>query len=357
MTPTELSTALERLVAGELPAEEAARLATEQGYRSFADLCEAELPEALPKVRVERATIREQIARALAGKTTLVGLRAWAEEVAAILDRHELGVSVVERRRIGEALALVAVAADVRIFKNTSPVTGVLGAIARSLGRRRAAGGLSALYGSLFHAQPELHLLVRRLEDHDGGGAEPPPQEIVGGGIAPAPPSFQETLGLGGLELDTGLDRSWTSEEPERAEGEQPQATGKAVDGLRCADVVALNRPWEPGTSVQDYEWVVAFSVATRSLVAEDTVPGAAAPGFLERVREAAPNFHLGRYQPEARRDHDGVLEIVLDAPSIGRKELVYAAKLFALVHQVGRVTFEGEALSTLAPRAERAAR
>ena len=37
---------------------------------------------------------------------------------------------------------------------------------------------------------------------------------------------------------------------------------------------MALNRPYTEGTRVQDYEWVVAFSVATSSLVREDTVPG-----------------------------------------------------------------------------------
>ena len=39
-----------------------------------------------------------------------------------------------------------------------------LGAVARSLGRRRA-GNLAALYGQLFFQQPEFHLLTRRLED------------------------------------------------------------------------------------------------------------------------------------------------------------------------------------------------
>ena len=64
----------------------------------------------------------------------------------------------------------------------------------------------------------------------------------------------------------------------------------------------------------------------------EDTVPGVTEDGFLERARELAPNFAFNGYKPEARRDQDGVLEIVLEAETIGRKELLYAAKLFALV-------------------------
>lgn len=344
--PLDVKSALERLISGDLRAEEAVVLAAEAGYRTFADLCEAELPEHLPKVRIERTTIRDQIGRAIAGKLSLDELRAWAEELSAVLDRHELGVSVSERRRISEALALVAVAADVRIFRNRGPVLGVLSAVARSLGRRRA-GNVSVLYGALFQNQPEFHLLARRLEDVDadeeepehGGEAGPPT-------FLPQGPSFLESLGLGSLELDTGLDRSWfQGDEPEG-----PETTSKATEGLRCADVVALNRPYEPGTRVQDYEWVVAFSVATRSLVQEDAVPGTPAPGFIEKARELAPNFDFARYRPEARRDQDGVLEIVLDTPSIGRSELVYAAKLFALVHQVGTVTFEGVRLPTISP-------
>lgn len=345
--PLDVKSALERLISGELRAEEAVVLAADAGYRTFADLCEAELPEHLPKVRIERTTVRDQIGRAIAGKLQLDELRAWAEELSAVLDRHELGVSVSERRRISEALALVAVAADVRIFRNRGPVLGVLSAVARSLGRRRA-GNVSVLYGALFQSQPEFHLLARRLEDVDGeeeDGPEP------GGDVGPPTflpqgPSFLESLGLGSLELDTGLDRAWLQgDEPEGAE-----PPSKGSEGLRCADVVALNRPYEPGTRVQDYEWVVAFSVATRSLVQEDTVPGTPAPGFMEKARELAPNFDFARYRPEARRDQDGVLEVVLDTPSIGKNELIYAAKLFALVHQVGTVTFEGVRLPTIAP-------
>ena len=85
-------------------------------------------------------------------------------------------------------------------------------------------------------------------------------------------------------------------------------------------------------------------------VVAEDKFPSNAAEGFLDRVRDLAPNFDLSRYKPEARRDQDGVLEIVLDAERIGRTELVYAAKLFGLVHQVGRIYFEGRRLPTIAP-------
>ncbi|MBX3470642.1 MAG: hypothetical protein KF878_27560 [Planctomycetes bacterium] len=347
-SPIDVKSALERLIVGELRADEAVLLAAEAGYRTFADLCEAELPEHLPKVRIERTTVRDQIGRAIAGKLPLDELRAWAEELAAVLDRHELGVSVVERRRISEALALVAVAADVRIFRNRGPVLGVLSAVARSLGRRRA-GNVSVLYGALFQNQPEFHLLARRLEDIDGeeeDGPEPT-GEVGPPTFLPQGPSFMDSLGLGALELDTGLDRAWMQgDEPEGAGEQQP----KAAEGLRCADVVALNRPYEPGTRVQDYEWVVAFSVATRSLVQEDTVPGTPAPGFMERARELAPNFEFARYKPEARRDQDGVLEVVLDAPSIGKGELAYAAKLFALVHQVGVVTFEGVRLSTIGP-------
>lgn len=340
----EIKGALERLILGELPAGEASRMAADFGYRTFADLCEAELPERLPKVRLDRSVVRRRLAQAVSGRLSLPELRAWAEELSAILDRHELGVSLHSRRRLSEALALTAVATDSRIFRNERPVLRVLAAIVRSLGRRRASS-VAHLYGALFHGQPEFHLLSRRLDDLETEEDEAGPPTYL-----PQAPSFADQLGLSDLDLDTGLDGMWIQEAPEQPQQQDPEATTAANEGLRCADVVALNRPYEPGSRVQDYEWVVAFSVATRSLVAEDTVPSTAADGFLERVRDLAPNFDLSRFKPEARRDQDGVLEIVLDTASIGARELVYASKLFGLVHQVGRVYFEGRRVRTIAP-------
>ena len=205
---------------------------------------------------------------------------------------------------------------------------------------------MAHLYGALFHGQPEFHLLSRRLDDME---TEEEPESAGPSTYLPQTPSFMDQLGLGDLQLDMGLDKRWT---PEAPEGAPPQDASTAAGGLRCADVVALNRAYEPGSRVQDYEWVVAFSVATRSLVSEDKFPSNTAEGFLERVRDLAPNFDLSRYKPEARRDQDGVLEIVLEAERIGRGELVYAAKLFGLVHQVGRIYFEGRRLPTIAPPA-----
>jgi hypothetical protein len=343
----DIRTALEQLITGDLHPEDAVSLASRAGYLTFADLCESELPERLPGIRIERTVVRRRIAQAITGRLSLSELRGWAEELASVLDRHELGVSVLERRRLSESLALVAVATDARIFKNRGPVRRVLEEVVRSLGRRRP-GQIAAFYGRLFFNQPEFHLLTRRLEDVASDNVEP--------SLPPGPPSylppvqsFLGDLGLEGLELEAGLENSpWSplNQQPP-ADDQQPNQAG-----VRCADVVALNRPYAEGTRVQDYEWVVAFSVATRSLVSEDTVPGIAEESFLDRARELAPNFNFNAYKPEARRDQDGVLELVLDAETIGRKELVYAAKLFALVHQVGAIYFEGRRLRTIAPRA-----
>lgn len=350
MNRTQVRHALERLIAGELSPQQAVALAKAAGYTTFADMCDQELPERLPRVRLERTLVQSRIAQAVNGNLALSDLRAWAEELATVLERHELGVSLADRRRLSEALALVAVATDVRIFKNTQPVVGVLRAVARSLGRRRHSN-LSSLYGQLFYHQPEFHLLTRRMEDQlaedERPPQQPPPSET---GLPEAPqsylpstPSFLGDLGLDDLDLDSGL-REWNA---------AASAEPTTPEQVRCADVVALNQPYEAGTQVHDYEWVVAFSVATRSLVLEDTVPGVPEEAFLRQAREIAPNFDFDTYRPEARRDQDGVLEIVVDAPAVTRKELVYAAKLFAMVHRVGRVNFEGQRLRCLtAPQA-----
>lgn len=344
MSQFDVKNALERLIAGELRAQDAVRMATEAGYQSFVEFCEAELSEEFPRVRLDRNAIRKRIALARGGRLSLEELRAWAEELAAFLDRHELGVTGLERRRLTEALALVAVATDARIFRNQKPVLRVLESIVRALARPRA-GNLALLYGSLFEEQTELHLVTRRVDDHEGEDEEEP-TEPGPPTYLPQAPSFLDSLGLERLDLDLGIDSSWSRE---REDAPPPEArSGGADEGQRCADVVALNRPYVGGSSLHDYEWVVAFSVATRALVNEDTVPSCPAPGFIERAVHHAPNFDLQRYRPEARRDQDGVLEIVLDAPTIGRAELLYAAKLFALVNRVGTLYFEGRRLPTL---------
>ena len=111
----DIQDALERLILGELPAREAARMASDFGYRTFAELCEAELPQQLPRIEIDRAVVRRRLAHAVSGKLPLHELRAWSEELSAVLDRHELGIGVHERRRLSEALALTAVATDARI--------------------------------------------------------------------------------------------------------------------------------------------------------------------------------------------------------------------------------------------------
>jgi len=333
----DLQDALERLIVGELRPVDAVRLATESGYRTFADMCEAELPEQLPRVRIDRANVRARLSSAVAGRTPLDELRGWAEELSAVLDRHQLGATRREHNRLLDTLALVAVATDQRIFQNTRPVIRVLAALERMLGNNRA-GKVARLYGALFHDQPEFHLLARRMED-------PPQQEereVGPPSYLPQQPSFLDGLGLGNLEIDSGLDKVWSGEP-----ATPPDAVAPMMEGI---DVVALNQPFEEGKRVQDYEWVVALHVAPCSVLSED-VPYAPAEGFLERAKVLAPNFDFERYKPQAYRDHDGVLEIVLDAPSIGPRELSYAAKLFALVHRTGRIYFEGKRLPTLSVR------
>jgi hypothetical protein len=339
---------LQRFLTGTLGVDDAAALAARAGYASFSDLCEAELPELLPGLRLDRATVRGRLDEAAAGRLALDALRAWAEEVATILDRHRLGLPRSEQQRIIETLALVEVAADARIFRNRAPVLRVIGEASQALGRR-AAAPVSSFYGDLFHDQPELHLHVRRVDDASECD-HPDGQDEAAPGFLPPRQSFAETLGLERLDLDAGLDRRWMREGEPGPGGEPEAGKPQSSTVLLHADVVALSGPWTPGARVADYEWVVAFSVATRTLVADDPQPAEQDASFLEKARAIAPNFDLVKRKPEARRDIDGVLELVLDAPSIGAAELQYAAKLFALVHRIGRVTLEGQRVRTIAP-------
>jgi hypothetical protein len=290
---------LARLIAGECSPHEVLPLAREAGFPSFADLCLAALPERLPRVPFTREVIRARVGDALAGRLTFGELRAWAEELHAISFQHVLGRDLGERRLAASALALVAVAADDRVFTTRAPVEAVLAALLGSL-ERRAEVPLAELHAGLFEGQVRLHLATRRptispLTTEDGDRAD---------------------------AVVEPLDPSW-------------------------ADVCA--RP-EPGRiSTSDQNPIVAFSVVTAAAAQEDALDRYAPTfGLIAEARRRAPNFDVARFRPRIQRDLDGIEEIVLRTGVIDEAAVAYAAKLFALVHGVGSVTLDGKPLRTL---------
>jgi len=285
---------LGRLLSGACLPRDVLPLAREAGFPSFAELCSAALPERLPRLRIEPEAIASHVERALAGELSLAELRAWADELHAIAFRHVIGKNRAERRRAVEALAVIATAADAELFKTRAPCAAVLEAVARAA-RGHAPLAIAELSATLFTGQEELHLAARRPLLLDASGDESDPAEL-----------------------------SW-------------------------ADVVV--RPAPGRASPQERSAVVAFAVVTEQAASgDDPAHGAPVPGALAEARRRAPNFAFARFRPRLRRDVDGVLEIVLRTPAIDGESLLYAAKLFALVHRIGRVTLDGERVAVLAP-------
>jgi hypothetical protein len=283
---------LGRLLAGACRPADVLPLAREAGFPSFAELCSAALPERLPRLRIELDAIVSHVERALDGGLPFAELRAWADELHAIAFRHVIGRSRAERRRAVEALALVATAADDEIFKTRGPCAGVLREVAETL---RAGAPLATveLYGRLFQGQRELHLAGRRP-----------------------------------LLMDTG-------------EGDE------LVPDVSWADVVL--RPSPGRAAPEDPSTIVAFAVVTEVAAStDDPGHGVPIPGALAEARRLAPNFAFARFRPRLRRDVDGVLEFVLRTPEIGREEVAYAAKLFAIVHRIEKLTLDGERVAIL---------
>jgi hypothetical protein len=297
-----LAELLVRFIAGQCAPADVLPIAREAGFPSFADLCSAVLPDRLPRVRLEREVIARRVDAAIAGDLPLADLRSWADDLHAIAFRHALGSDRHERRLSGEALALLSVAADDTIFKTRGPVVQVLGIVARELRQRRALEA-PELYARLFTGQEAIHLATRqplvsaRLSREEDEGEPQPVDE----------------------------DASW-------------------------ADIVARAQPGKATAS--DPSAVVAFAAVTEDAVRTDG-PGTSTPvnGLIAKVRQAAPNFALARYRPRFQRDVDGILEFVLRTKEIDRPAVLYATKLFALVHEVGRVTLDGESVSTISVR------
>ncbi len=243
---------------------------------------------------VQVAAIIENVERALAGGLPFSELRDWADELHAVAYQEGLvGRTRSERRRAVEALGLVATAADDGLFKTRGPCSAVLREVAATL-RAGAPLAVADLYARLFQGQRELHLAARR--------------------VLLADPADE---------------------------------TGEAEGDFSWADVVV--RPAPGRASANDGSAVVAFAVVTERVAStDDPGHGAPIPGAFAAVRALAPNFAFSRYRPRLRRDVDGVHEFVLRTEEIDGPAITYAAKLFALLHGIERVTLDGEPLAVL---------
>ncbi|GIW71061.1 MAG: hypothetical protein KatS3mg102_0603 [Planctomycetota bacterium] len=153
-------------------------------------------------------------------------------------------------------------------------------------------------------------------------------------------------------EEPEGIRRWERLSERGRSEGEPPLER-------RWTDVVMIDRPFRFDQDVlAEANWVIAFSVYTAELWQEDEAEAAAAGAPRARRRDRVPalqrlvpNFDFARYRPRYCYDVDGIAEIVLETPQIGRAEVVYATKLFALANRVREVWLDGEPVKTLLVR------
>ncbi|RME73853.1 MAG: hypothetical protein D6776_06300 [Planctomycetota bacterium] len=312
----DLARYVRRFIRGELGTERARELALRAGHDSFAAWCADVLPPRRRAPRVGAPHVLAAIERHRRGRATVHELWQWADEL------YHLGVAGCiahrprDKARLSTALALLSVICNEGLFPLADKRRHQLEIVRRAL-LRGAALPLERVLGRAFEDLPEARLMLRRFED---------------------PEAF-----------DTEHDAVWRPEPRPRP----------------WADVVLIDRPYaEVLAGSDEVNWVIAFSVYTADWYAKherERIVEAGrgsdrrAVGRVRRrgdrvpaLRRRVPNFAFDRYAPRYLVDGDGIAEIVLEAPSIGPAERVYATKLFALVNRLRCVRLDGEPLRTL---------
>jgi hypothetical protein len=369
MREGDLTRELGRMIRGELTSAEVKRLAKEEGFESFSELCETRLPEDLQKVRLGTKDVLARIDRYRRRGTDLYELWFWADELYNISFNHRIAYEPRSEELIMSSLSAISVVANERLFPNQQKVARAIEYVRACLIRRRK-----------FRLR---NIFLRIFED---------------------------------LELANLANKNAAEPEDETEGDGAPPEPGAAPGPTRWADVVLLDRPFAPGTDIYaDYNWVIAFTVTTRELYEEEQAegeagedgaeprgpePGASAadgpapgddapfrfpiPGWREpedddapgdagtvrparlrptpredgdeidrlpALRRLVPNFDFERLRPRYLYDGDGIAEIVLDAPAIGPAEVRYATKLFCLANRIRACKLDGEELNTLVVR------
>jgi hypothetical protein len=404
---------LSRLVRGELSSADAARAAEREGYPSFAALCEARLPEALPRVKIGTREVLARIERYRKRGIELRELQAWADQLARVTFHHQVALEARCEDLVASSLSALAVVANERLFPNRSKAERSLEVVRACLLRRRKLQ-LRNIFLRIFEDLDVAHLANKHaaelalddgLDDEGGRGF-----------------SSEEA---GGAEGGSGSSGEGAGAPDTHVGGGDGDGDGDDEDGRsRWADVVLLDAPFDASRDIfTGYEWLVAFTVTARSLyeeerraegagddvmedAAEDSAPppeaearpalpdaGAAAPGAgpeaesagpapapslepalasgrrgARRIRPApreagplhdrvpalrrlVPNFDFESKKPCYLYDGDGIAEIVLDVPRIGPAEVRYATKLFCLANRVRTAFLDGESVKTLLVR------
>jgi hypothetical protein len=361
MDERDLYRELGRMIKGELSSAELKRIAEAEGCKSFSELCEARLPEELGKVRVGTRDLVAKIDRYRRRAIDLFELWFWADELYNISFNHRIAYEQRSEELILSALSALSVVSNERLFPNRQKTGRSIDYIRACLIRRRKLR-MRNIFLRIFEDLECAHLANKSAAEIAAGEEDP--------SIDAAPPA------------------------------------GPA----RWADVVLLDRPFERGSDLYaDYNWVIAFTVTTRELFVEEQAENAMAdgepagsgeeparpeegeegafrfeiPGWKEEddelgmgpgagrppqlrptpreggdevdrvpsLRRLAPNFELDRWKPRYLYDGDGIAEIVLDVPEIGRAEVRYATKLFCLANRIRSCRLDDEEVSTLVVR------
>ncbi len=357
MDEKELIRDLARLIRGELTSGELRRLAKREGCASFSELCEARLPEDLLRLRIGTRDLLAWIDRYRRRAIDLRELWTWADELYNISFNHRIAYEPRSEDLIVGTLSAISVICNEGLFPDRAKAGRGLEYIRACLMRRRKFH-LRNIFLRIFEDLPVAHLANKHLDDD----ADDEDEGHLGAGE-----------GVG-------------------------DADGDGEAGGSCwADVVLLDRPFDAEKGIAtDYNWLIAFTVATTDLHEQELAadaeeeeskdergadgadgraddedeaderggearlrgrPRYPAVDRVPALRRLAPNFDFERFHPRYLCDSDGIAEILLDSERIGPAEMRYAAKLFCLANRIGRCFLDGERVPTLVSRPFHASR
>lgn len=378
MEERELYRDLSRMIRGELSSAEVKRLAQREGFRSFSELCETRLPEELGRVRLGTKDLLARIDKWRRRSTDLYELWFWADELYNISFNHRIAYEPRSEDLIMAALSAISVIANERLFPNHQKTARALEYIRACLLRRRKFR-LRNVFLRIFEDLSVANLANKNAEEAGEDGEKPRWADVVlldrpwrPGTDVYADYNWMIAFTVTTRELfeeeraaDAEADRTIARVEGVAGEAREPDEAD-AAGAREDADAGRALAGAEPGE-----ESAFRFSIPGWREGDEDEEHdddggahgrGGGRPPSLRptprddgeevdripALRRLVPNFDFARLKPVYLHDGDGIAEIVLDAPAIGRAEVEYAAKLFCLANRVRECRLDGRPLKTL---------
>ncbi len=371
---------LARMIRGEMRSAEAKRLAEREGFQSFSELCGTRLPEELARVRIGTRDLIARLDEHRRRAIDLDELCFWADELYNIAFNHRIAYEPRSEDLIVAALSAISVVANRRLFPNCEKTARALEYIRACLMRRRKFR-VRNIFLRIFEDLPSANLANKTA-------AEDPDREeplrwadvvLLDRRFDPSKDIYADynwmiaftvtTRALYEEERAEAAAEGEDSGEPRLCERCAREAEAGAEAEAEFESEAATTAAEEEAVRLEIPGWTDSGAGAEEAAAGDGEEAARAGSGVrppalrpaprengeeIDRIpalRRLVPNFDFARYDPRYLSDGDGIAEIVLDVPAIGRAEVRYAAKLFCLANRVRRCELDGEPLKTLVVR------